>query len=121
MTRESKTKNKDQAMLIAGIIVVAIVIVGFVIKTAMNVNSVKKQEEQKIYYEWLVDNCECTEHERIFCQEGFELSESKKICVAEGKFTNVLKGCSQYNCEEEIVNWNDENKLWSPVLEFEND
>ena len=51
--------------------------------------------------EWLYENCVCLENERISCQDGFELKEG--ICWKENKFTSVLKSCSKYDCDGEIV------------------
>jgi len=51
-------------------------------------------------HDLLVENCECIERENLFCPDGFELEE--RICVGDGKFTNVQLGCSKYDCDGKI-------------------
>jgi len=120
IVKSRKQENKqNKIMLIVAIVLVGLVVSLYAIKLAMTANAIKIQEEQVKYYDWLVDNCKCLSHERIFCREGFELSEHKEFCRADGKITNVLKGCSEYDCSGEIVSWDEETKLWSPVLNFE--
>ena len=53
-------------------------------------------------WDWVKDNCDCIERERLFCGfEGFVLNEDG-YCYKEKEFTNPLRGCSKYNCTGEI-------------------
>lgn len=121
MEQENKNKKSLDKKLIVGIVIVAVIVFAYVAKVIMTGNAVKIQEEQEAYYDKLVENCECLEHERIFCMEGFELSEHEEFCQGDGKVTGVRKGCSQFNCHGDKVYWKSETKLWEPVLEFENE
>ncbi len=110
-------KQKIKTIIIIGIFVLAFAAV-FSVEKIMTANVIKQQEEQEDYQEWLTDNCNCTEWERIKCKKGFEYNEDRGYCISGKKLTNPLLACSKYNCNEEIVAWNNKTKLWSPVLEF---
>ncbi len=87
--------------IILVLIILSIVLAVFLIKYDL----AKKEKEQEKYGEWLVENCNCLEKERILCPEGFELSETGGRCIDENRFTNVLRACSKYNCLNEIIEW----------------
>ena len=120
--KEKKIKfwNQKNSFILAVVLVILIVLIYFG-KLIINANVIRIQEEQEKYYDKLVDNCECVERERIYCMEGFELNEAEDLCLKKGGYTGVRKGCSQYDCYGDKVFWNFEDKLWEPVLEFENE
>jgi|TARA_Y100000034_G_C6703213_1_gene310249 hypothetical protein len=62
----------------------------------------KTDEEKEEYLDWLGDNCDCVERERLKCSGEFELDEERRLCVKEDEITSVLLGCSMYNCSGEI-------------------
>ncbi|MBR9701733.1 hypothetical protein GOV13_02315 [Candidatus Pacearchaeota archaeon] len=64
---------------------------------------------QSIYFEedipskdWLVDNCDCIERNNFRCLNGFELDAENRLCRGDGSVTNVILGCSKYNCTGEV-------------------
>ena len=77
-------------------------------------NVIKEQQEQNYLEDWLPENCDCLEKERIKCSDGFELIGNICKNKAEETFTNVLKACSKYDCQAEgtIYIFNQENKKW---------
>ena len=89
------------------VLLVVLISVTINVKKVMVANTIK---EQIVYEEWLVDNCDCFERERLKCSEGFELVG--RICKAKGTYTNVLLGCSKYNCSGEIHLFNLEEEKW---------
>ncbi|MEJ2267777.1 MAG: hypothetical protein P8X70_01740 [Nanoarchaeota archaeon] len=96
------------AILIFGFTILLLVIAIFVEKV-MTANLIKEQE---VYGEWLKDNCNCTEYERIKCPEGFEWNAERHWCMDEGKLTNPRMGCSRYDCEGDIKIWNNRKNIW---------
>jgi len=98
------------------IVLIFLLIVGVIVVNVRNkiitTNAIKEQERQKAYEDWLVDNCECLEKERIKCKEGFELING--VCKNKTRkvFTNVLEACSKYYCDGEIHVFNLEEGKW---------
>lgn len=97
-------------------VVVLILIVGgimaFNIRKAIIANAIKEQQEQEKYESWLAENCECIETNRLFCREGFELVGEKCKDEERNLITNPFLGCSKYDCEGEIHEFNFEEKKW---------
>lgn len=120
---QNRRKNffNERNSFILAVVLVALIVLIYAVQVSVPYFENSKSEKQEAYHEWLVGNCDCLEKEKIVCMEGFEYDEERNFCVAEGKYTNVRKSCSQFNCSEEIVSWNSENKLWSPVLDFEDE
>ena len=110
---------KKQKKIVAGTIVLLIILFGITFITNKMTSYIVEDETPDI--DWLVDNCECIERENLKCDEGFELFEEERlckrtiikcpseivldiegICKSEKQYTNVLLGCSKYNCTGEI-------------------
>lgn len=68
----------------------------------MTANAVKGDDAKT---GWLVDNCNCTERNNLKCPEGFVLESDIRLCRNKSEVTNVLLGCSKYDCNEEIYSW----------------
>ena len=100
-------KQKIIKLILMLVFLVVVIIVAINLEKELTANAIKEQEVQE---EWFVDNCECIERERLKCREGFELVG--RICKSEGAWTNVLLGCSKYNCSEEIHEFNLEKEKW---------
>lgn len=118
MPSEKTKKSKTEIILrilLGAFLLVAIAFFAVHFNNALSEGRVASQEG---YYDLLVENCDCLAHERAYCMEGFELSEHAEFCQKEGRVSNLLKGCSQFDCDGEIVDWNSKTKLWSPVLDF---
>ncbi len=58
------------------------------------------------------NNCTCTERNRDYCMDGFELKDN--LCFNETLklYTNVVKGCSKYRCETATYRFNKYTKDW---------
>lgn len=96
-------------ILILAVLVAVLVIVTNV-ENALTANVIKEQIEQKVHEEELVDNCDCIERERWKCSGGFELIG--RACKRDNEWTNVLLGCSRYNCSGEIHKFNFDTEKW---------
>lgn len=60
--------------------------------------------------DWLIDNCNCIERNRLYCGfEGFELGKGD-LCWKETTVTYPVRGCSKYNCTGE--NYSLVNETW---------
>jgi len=86
--------NKIKISIIA-VVILALIVVGF--KLTGFYSSVDKSIPDK---DWMVDNCDCIERNNLKCKEGYELKE--RICVKDNLVTNVLLGCSKYDCDGTI-------------------
>jgi len=98
-------------------VILLIILIGisvYFVREMKTTNAIREAEENEKYEDWLSDNCKCLEKERIKCSEYFELIGG--VCKNEekGLFTNVLKGCSVYECSEQNVTWTGED--WEPEL-----
>ncbi|MFH1325217.1 MAG: hypothetical protein ABIH49_00405 [archaeon] len=107
-----KTKN-------VGFAIAVLIIIGLITLISVNkiqtANVIKQQEEEQKYFEdWLPENCNCVERNRLKCSLGFELDKERELCVnkIEKTFTNVLLGCSVYSCGEGNYTFNLEKEKW---------
>lgn len=113
---EQKIHSKIRRPILAAAAIAIIGIFAFYFMASiMTSNAVKeKQIIEENYKDWLVENCACVERNSTFCDSGYELNEN--FCVNEtlNTFTNVLKGCSKYECSGTNVTLS--NGVWSPKL-----
>ena len=103
-------------ILIFGIIVVLLGVV-IIVNKVMTTNAIKEQQNYEV---WLRENCNCTKRERPKCfLEGFEYNKLRKLCVNSDKksVTYPSLSCSEYNCSNEIIIWNNETEIWGGNLE----
>ena len=89
--------------LVYVLIVAFVLLLGvFVISTKKTPSSYSVQEEKKIDWKWVEENCDCIEKNNTYCGfEGFEIGEDG-LCHKDKDFTNPIRGCSKYNCTGEI-------------------
>jgi hypothetical protein len=104
-------KNLKKIALILGMVL----IIAFLLMVAgdkIKANMIKQNNEAQAYETWLAENCKCLERNRFGCMEGYVLLN--KSCVNEQAktFTNILLGCSKYDCLGEIKLWNNETEKW---------
>ena len=107
-----KKENKKTILAVAlviGIVVVVAVLL-MLIGNKMRENSLNEKKEAEKYNNWLAENCECLEKNKIFCPGDFELNGS--FCVLGDESTSRLIGCSLYNCSGEIKTWNNVSEVW---------
>ena len=107
-----KTKN----IILAIIILLIVIALGFFIVKKITGNVVKDESKKET---WLENNCECVERENIKCPEGYKLMDEKRLCdkVSEKcskgelnklicepfvQYSPVLLSCSEYDCDGEI-------------------
>ncbi len=87
--------------LIIGIAIFVIAFFMMNFEKKITANAIKEQEH---YQDWLFDNCNCTAYERLKCRAPYELEGEH--CKYENKITFAIEACSQFDCSDEIVNWN---------------
>ncbi len=117
----SKTKQKiDRKKIIITIVLALTIIAGvFGVNKVITSYVIKSEIPDS---DWLQDNCECVEREKLKCPGEFKLDVEKRMCrkatvvcpekgeivlydkdcKEEVAWTNVLLGCSKYNCTGEI-------------------
>ena len=99
---------KNIILALAVLVMVLVIVTN--VENALVANAIKEQREEEAYVDKLVDNCDCIERERLKCSEGFELRGN--VCKRDGEWTNVLLGCSKYNCSEGIHEFNFDTEKW---------
>jgi len=104
---EKQNKLDIKRILIILVLTLIFVVIAISIYSYMTGKAVEEQEKLK---DWLIDNCNCTEKNHIFCSDNYEYNG--KYCVYENYFTYASKGCSKYECSDGIYNLNLENKKW---------
>ncbi|MEK6898067.1 MAG: hypothetical protein AABX28_01780 [Nanoarchaeota archaeon] len=118
-SKNEKISTKKSKMKIARNLIIALVVIALaaaIVVYSMNkitiANTIKEQKEQEVYAEWLIDNCDCIEKDKIKCSDGFKLEGN--LCRNETLkvFTNVLKACSKYECDGEIKVYNNKTGIW---------
>ena len=94
------------------IIIVILLASAIFINKVKTGNAIREVEEQKTLESMFSDNCKCVEKERVGCSSGFELKGG--ICKNETLkiFTNVLKGCSEYECSGGNYVFNSIKQIW---------
>ncbi len=95
------------------IIIVILLASAIFINKAKTANAIRESEEQKSLENMFSnEECRCLENERTKCSNGFELMGG--ICKNETLkiFTNVLRGCSEYSCENEGYIFNSTIQKW---------
>lgn len=99
---------RNVILILAVLAIVLLIVIN--IRNVMVANAIKEQREQEVYQDQLVDNCDCIERERWKCSEGFELIG--RACKRDGDWTNVLLGCSKYNCSDGVHEFNFDTEKW---------
>ena len=93
---------KRKTIIILVVILLTLALAFFIVKKFVITGKVVEAGSEKS--DWLVENCECIERENLRCNSGFKLNKEDRICVREndGSITNVVLGCSKYECGDEI-------------------
>ncbi len=104
MFKMSRRKiNSDFKVIILSALIVAIGIMVIVVKFTNNVGD-SNHETPKDY-----DGCTCLERNNWKCPDGFHLLGEERVCIRAGNktVTNVLLGCSKYDCNGTVYEVND--------------
>ena len=116
-----KSQDKDVKFVVIGIILVLVAFLLVGLYTKINYDrDLKKNADledplsQSFYSE---DSCRCVERERLKCPEGYELNSEGRFCSNGESFTNVVLGCSAYECSGVIYSFNFENRTWQQTEE----
>ena len=113
-----KMKKETRKKLVYVLIILILAGASFLVVKNITANVIKQTPDT----DWLSDNCDCIENEKIKCREEFEFDEERGFCKrtvvrcpselvldldeceTETQVTNFLLGCSKYNCSGEIYN-----------------
>lgn len=114
MKKETKNNRKIKMIFLAGIIILAAVVL-----LTLNFNQISNQSDEQFeelspddfYSE---DSCRCLEKNLPSCLSDFEYNETRKLCVnsAEKKVTYATFKCSKYECSGITYSFNFEEKIW---------
>ena|SRR3990167_5933393 len=109
-----KYKNKKLTTALAILFFVILIAAVFLIKSSAKNNASSNNIESSYTSDFFIDNqCICLERGIKKCSEGFELSGN--LCINKDKtyFTNILLGCSKYDCSGGIYELDNKTKEWS--------
>ncbi|MBS3071038.1 hypothetical protein J4407_01920 [Candidatus Pacearchaeota archaeon] len=111
-----KISKKNKKVIIAItilIIAIAIVISGFVYTEMFAKNSDVNYTDDESFAFYDENQCRCFERERLICNdETWTLDSESRICKKGNERTNVLLGCSKYECSGVIYEFNFETEKW---------
>ena len=106
--KKSNKNNARKIILTILIILILTVAVFLIIKLTLNSSNQddSNQSNQSNFEDWLHDNCNCTERNNWKCPKGYYLVPEQKLCERNDNktYTNVLLGCSKYDCNGTIYN-----------------
>ena len=106
--KKEKTRNRnlERILVLTSVGLIFLSIIGFSIVKYTKLDTIDTgsvvNEDYEEDLDWLSDNCDCIERERFKCSNGFEVDEERRLCFKGNEITNVLLGCSMYNCSGEI-------------------
>jgi len=108
-------KKKVYKIIVSCVIILLLALLsGLVFKkfTVKENRGVDASNESLSFYD--SDKCRCIERERLRCNEGFELDLENRLCrnVNGKEVTNVILGCSKYECSGTVYRFNFENETW---------
>lgn len=113
-THKIKGKKEIYRIIIyCALILLFVLISGLTFKKLsvnQNDNNESNSNENLSFYD--EETCRCVERERLRCNEGFELDLENRICKNGNDITNVILGCSKYECSGTIYEFNFENETW---------
>jgi len=102
----AKEKNNKQTRKKIIAIIGAIVLLEIILFVVIKFNSERTNENSSLQEDisWLHDNCDCIERNNWKCPDGFYLVSGEKSCkrMDNKSITNVLLGCSKYDCNGTI-------------------
>ena len=110
MNKKISRLVKKVSLVIAVTLIVAFLMM--MVGNKIRANMIKENQESQAYQEWLDENCNCLNRERIMCPSGFELKNQSCVNEATKLYTNKLLACSEFNCSGEIKLWNNETGKW---------
>ena len=109
-----KSKKGIYIIIISCVLVLLLLLIsGLIYKklsTKEDKNTGNTSDENFSFYD--EDKCRCIERERLKCLEGFELDLENRLCRKGNEITNVILGCSEYECSGVVYEFNSENKIW---------
>ena len=111
MNKKIAGMTKKIALVMGMVLITAFLMM--IIGDKIKANILKENQESQAYQEWLAENCNCLAHGRIMCPTGFELKNQSCVNEQQKTYTNLLAGCSEYNCSGKIKSWNNETGNWS--------
>ena len=113
MEKRKKNKFNRELVFIAVITFLLIVSISFFMIKFNSINS-EVIDDEKLFDEdfFSGDNCRCFERERLKCSGEFELVEGSRLCKKGNEVTNVLLGCSKYECSGQVYSFNFDTKKW---------
>ena len=111
--RKPRQENRDLGIIAVLIIVIALLVL-IIILMSFNLTKFKDEAEEEKTFDWLIDNCKCTDWEGEFsCFEGFEIKGN--FCWRDKQFTLPLRGCSKFVCPEYIMELNNNTLSWERI------
>ena len=110
--KKANNKNLNNQKKIIVIVILAVIILGLLLIGILKLTAKKQPVGLALDDFYSDDICRCLEHELNECSSRYELSGDVCINKTSGTYTNVIKGCSKYECSGIIYEYNFDIKLW---------
>mgnify|MGYP001584765949 FL=1 len=113
LEKKKLDNKKVLIVIISSVVLLAVIfVVGSILTSKQNDQSSQKGLSLDDFYS--EDSCRCLERELNRCLSGFELTEDGNFCMNQtlGTYTNVVKGCSSYECSGVNYDYNFDSKDW---------
>jgi hypothetical protein len=100
------------------IIILALTVIVIIVSLLMGILNFKVQPNNNQSKVLTLDDfysediCRCLVHELNKCTSGYELNGNLCVNNTLGTFTNVIKGCSEYECAGVGYKYNPDTKNW---------
>lgn len=109
--KKNKTKKNTKRIAMIAFIVVAVIVLALIIKLPPFVNNASKSSEYPSAYS--EDTCACIARERLKCpDDSWKLNVTQRFCQRGKEITNIILGCSKYECSGIFYSFNIESGKW---------
>ena len=104
-------KEKNRKILIAVTIILLLAFASLVVYREANavIQSKKTISDESFFSD---NKCTCLERNRNKCSDGYELKQNLCVNQTLKTYTNVLKGCTKYECNTTFYTFNSKNNGW---------
>jgi len=116
MKKQKQEKLRKQKKIIM-LILLSVIILGslllVILKLIANQSDNNQSTGLAIDDFYSSDNCRCLEREDLRCgNSSWQLDAERRICVNGKSITNVILGCSKYECNGITYELNTDIKAW---------
>ena len=120
MPRKKEMNELKKSTVFMGVLVVALAIIALLLVYFRNLQGSTNTTSSSNFYSGsdypsgYSDSCTCTAHERMKCSDSsWTLYPENRLCKKGSQVTNVVWGCSEYDCAGTIYQFNADTGQWT--------